>query len=95
MTVETILTHSITSLGFLLTLLIALVVYVFRSLKADVKGLASEVRELNHNRVKLMHREDCRSTTDRLHERLDEHEENLQSLGVRITRIETHMEHTG
>lgn len=90
---ETVLTYALISLGFLLTLLIGLVVYVFVSLKSDVKSVGFEVGELNRNRAKLMHREDCRATTNRLHERLDEQEESIQSLGERMTRVEAHMEH--
>lgn len=92
MQIETVLAYALTAFGFLLTLLIGLVVYVFTSLRADVKGVAFEVGELNRNRAKLIHREDCRATTNRLHERLDEHDENLQTLGERMTRVEARME---
>lgn len=92
MQIETVLAYALTAVGFLLTLLIGLIVYVFTSLRADVKGVALEVGELNRNRPKLMHKDDCRATTGRLHERLDEHEENLHTLGERMTRVEARMD---
>lgn len=93
MPLETVLAYSLGIIGFLLSLLIALIVYVFVSLRGEVHKVASDVRDLTFNRPKLMHRDDCRVTTTRIHDRLDEHEGMFQELGERVARIETQMEH--
>lgn len=89
MSVETVLAYALGIIGALLTMLIGLVVYVFLSLKGEVRGVAADVTSLTRNRVKLMHRDDCRSTTQRLQEQLDEQQEEINELAQRMTRAET------
>lgn len=89
MPVETVLAYALCLIGVLLTMLIALVVYVFLSLKGEVRGVATEVSSLRDNRVKLVHRNDCRITSDHLQEQLDDHQEQLVELTNRMTRAET------
>lgn len=86
---ETILTCVFGVIGMLLTLLIALVVYVFLSLKGEVLGIKNDISELSRNRAKLVHKSECRETAQRVHVRLDEQESQLQNLTERMARVET------
>lgn len=89
MSLETVLAYAFGLIGVLLSLLIALVVYVFISLKHEVLGLKLDIGELSRNRVKLVHKDDCRQTAGRVHERMDETDAQLQDLNARMTRVET------
>lgn len=95
MSVETVLAYALGIIGVLLGMLIALVVYVFISLKGEVRGVAADVTSLTRNRVKLIHRDDCRTTTQRFQEKIDELREETQGLSERITRVETKLESLG
>lgn len=89
MPVETVLAYALCLIGTLLSMLIGLVVYVFHALKIQVQSVAADVNSLTRNRVKLMHRDDCRNNTQHLQEQLDEHQEQLVELTNRMTRAET------
>lgn len=89
MSLETILAYALAVIGVLLSMLIALVVYVFVSLKSEVLGVKGDIGELSRNRAKLVHKDECRATTSRIHSRLDEHETDLHQLNERMTRAET------
>lgn len=95
MSVETVLAYALGIIGVLLGMLIALVVYVFISLKGEVRGVAADVTSLTRNRVKLIHRDDCRTTTQRFQEKIDGLREETQGLSERITRVETKLESLG
>lgn len=82
---QTALTYSVGVIGVLLSLLIALVMWVFLSLKSEVRSIAVDVRELSVNHASLIRREDCHATTGRIYERLDDYSQ-------RIARLETYME---
>ena len=75
LTTETLLAYSMGIIGTLLVLLISLVVYVFLTLREEVRGVSSDLSELNKHRVKLVHIDDCRLTVARVHERLDDYED--------------------
>lgn len=92
MPVETVLTYSLTIIGVLLSMLIALVVYVFVSLKSEVVKVATEVGDLNKNRAKLVHKDECHSSVGRMHSRLDEFESAQHELAHRVTRVEAQLE---
>lgn len=89
MSVETVLAYALCIIGVLLTMLIGLVVYVFQALRNQVQSVASDVNSLTRNRVKLMHKDDCRTNTQHLQEQLDDHQEQLVELTTRVTRAET------
>ena len=95
LTTETLLTSSLGVIGALLMLLISLVVYVFLTLRQEVRGVSSEVAELSRHRVKLVHIDDCRLTAKRLHERLDDCEEAMQGLSERVARTEALLQERG
>lgn len=95
LTTETLLASSLGVIGALLMLLISLVVYVFLTLRQEVRGVSSEVAELSRHRVKLVHIDDCRLTAKRLHERLDDYEETVQDLSERVARTEALLEERG
>ena len=59
LTTETLLAYSMGIIGTLLVLLISLVVYVFLTLREEVRGVSSDLSELNKHRVKLVHIDDC------------------------------------
>lgn len=94
MSLETVLAYALGIIGALLTMLIALVVYVFVSLKGEVRGVAADVTSLTRNRVKLMHRDDCRTTTQRFQSQLDEMKEETHELSERVARVETALDLT-
>ena len=58
LTTETLLAYSMGIIGTLLVLLISLVVYVFLTLREEVRGVSSDLSELNKHRVKLVHIDD-------------------------------------
>lgn len=76
-------------------LIIALVVYVFLTLRQEVRGIASDLSELSKHRVKLVHIDDCRLTVARVHERLDDCEEAMQGLSERVARTEALLQERG
>lgn len=92
MPLETLLAYALAVIGALLTMLIGLVVYVFVSLKSEVLGVKTDIGELSRNRAKLVHKEECRATTTRIHDRLDECEADLHQLNERMARAETLLE---
>ncbi len=89
MSVETLLTYALAMIGGLLGMNLGLVVYVFQSLKTEVRSVATEVSDLHRNRAKLVHRDDCRVLTERVHARLDEQEAHIHDLNERLARVET------
>lgn len=95
LTTETLLVYSTAINGTLFMLIIALVVYVFLTLRQEVRGVSSEVAELSRHRVKLVHIDDCRLTAKRLHERLDDCEEAMQGLSERVARTEALLQERG
>ena len=50
LTTETLLAYSMGIIGTLLVLLISLVVYVFLTLREEVRGVSSDLSELNKHR---------------------------------------------
>ncbi|WP_303238014.1 hypothetical protein [uncultured Bilophila sp.] len=95
LTTETLLVYSTAINGTLFMLIIALVVYVFLTLRQEVRGIASDLSELSKHRVKLVHIDDCRLTVARVHERLDDCEEAMQELGERMARTEALLQERG
>ena len=95
LSLETLLAISVSIIGALLVLLISLVVYVFLTLRQEVRGIASDLSELNKHRVKLVHIDTCRLTVNRIHERLDDCEETVQGLSERVARTESLLEERG
>ena len=95
LTTETLLAYSMGIIGTLLVLLISLVVYVFLTLREEVRGVSSDLSELNKHRVKLVHIDDCRLTVARVHERLDDCEEAMQELSERMARTEALLQERG
>ncbi len=93
LTTGTVLTYSMGVIGALLLLLISLVVYVFLTLRQEVRGVSTEVSELRKSRVKLIHVDDFRLTNERIHQRIDECEFGLHALGERLARAEAFIEH--
>ena len=91
LTTETLLAYSMGIIGTLLVLLISLVVYVFLTLREEVRGVSSDLSELNKHRVKLVHIDDCRLTVARVHERLDA----MQGLSERMARTEALLQERG
>lgn len=87
--ISALLPYALGIIGVLLTMLIGLVVYVFFQLKGEVRNVATEVGELSRNRVKLVHRADCRETTQRFQEQINALGEDTRELSERMTRVET------
>lgn len=94
MPVETVLAYALGVIGTLLLMLISLVVYVFRSLKGEVLGVKGDIGELSRNRAKLVHKDECRATVSRVHDRLDEHDAQIHELHERMARVETTLDLT-
>lgn len=95
LSLETLLAISVSIIGALLVLLISLVVYVFLTLRQEVRGVSSEVAELSKHRVKLVHIDTCRLTVSRVHERLDDYEDAMQGLSERMARTEALLQERG
>jgi hypothetical protein len=83
-----ILPYALTVIGVLLSLLIGLTSYVFISLRAEVRSLRDDIGALSDSRMKLVHKEDCRTTVARIHDRLDAHKEELAHQGERLAHVE-------
>lgn len=86
---ETVLAYAFSIIGVLLLLLTSLVVYVFLSLRREVRELAAEVQELRDVRIKLMHRGDCRQAMQAVSGRLDLNDKDVYLLQERMARVET------
>ena len=95
LTTETLLVYSTAINGTLFMLIIALVVYVFLTIRQEVRGISSDLSELSKHRVKLVHIDDCRLTVARVHERLDDCEEAMQGLSERVARTEALLQERG
>lgn len=88
---ETVLAYAFSIIGVLLLLLTSLGVYVFLSLRCEVRELAVEVQELRDVRVKLVHREDCRQAMQTVGNNLDLNDNEVHSLQERVARVETRL----
>ena len=88
LTTETLLAYSMGIIGTLLVLLISLVVYVFLTLREEVRGVSSDLSE-------FVHIDDCRLTVARVHERLDDYEDAMQGLSERMARTEALLQERG
>ena len=95
LSLETLLAISSSAIGALLLMIISLIVYVFLTLKQEVRGVSSEVAELNRHKVKLVHIDTCRLTVSRFDERLDDCVEAVQGLSERMARSEALLQERG
>lgn len=68
--------------GSLVAMNVAVLVYIFKSLKAELKTMNAKVDRLDQNRVKLVHKDECRYERDEISKR-------VESLERRIHLIET------
>lgn len=82
-------------IGALITLLIALIVYVFLSLKGEVRQVQEAVAEHGLKQARLVHKTECREVEDALSAHLERHDSQLQDHSSRIVRIETTMDLRG
>lgn len=88
---ETVLAYAFSVIGALLLLLTSLGVYVFLSLRCEVRELAAEVHGLRDVRLKLMHREDCRQAMQTVGSNLELNDKEVHALQERVARVETRL----
>lgn len=94
MSVETMLPYATGIISALLALLTGLLAYVFVSLRTEVLGVKTDIGELSRNRAKLVHKDECRESVRRVHNRLDEQEATLHQLNERVVRVEAILDRT-
>lgn len=82
-------------IGALMGLLIALIVYVFISLKGEVQRVQAAVTEQGLKQARLVHKTECREVEDSINEHLERHDTLLGEHGSRLVRLETRMEWKG
>ena len=75
--ISTALDWAIRLIGGLVALNLGTFVYIFKSLKSEVKDVGQKVSQLDTIRFKLVHKDDCRHALDRVHERIDSLEERV------------------
>lgn len=75
--ISTALDWAIRLIGGLVALNLGTLVYIFKSLKSEVKDVGQKVSQLDTIRFKLVHKDDCRHALDRVHERIDSLEERV------------------
>ena len=79
-------------IGTLIGLLIALIVYVFLSLKSEVRQVQDAVTEQGLKQARLVHKTECREVEDDINDHLDRHDNQLQDHNARIVRLETKLD---
>ncbi|KAF5065400.1 conserved hypothetical protein [uncultured Desulfovibrio sp.] len=82
-------------IGTLITLLIALIVYVFLSLKSEVRQVQSAVSEQGLKQARLVHKTECREVEDAINDHLERHDSQLLDHSQRIVRMETRLDARG
>lgn len=88
MSEEHLLPYALSIIGVLLSSLIALVVYVFLSLRGEVRDLSKSFLALQNGSARLVNRTECRETTTRIHDRLDAQGKEIADLGQRVAKME-------
>ena len=63
--ISTALDWAIRLIGGLVALNLGTLVYIFKSLKSEVKDVGQKVSQLDTIRFKLVHKDDCRHALDR------------------------------
>ena len=79
-------------IGTLIGLLIALIVYVFLSLKSEVRQVQDAVTEQGLKQARLVHKTECREVEDAINDHLERHDIQLQDHNSRIVRLETKLD---
>ncbi|WP_411330095.1 hypothetical protein [Desulfovibrio desulfuricans] len=82
-------------IGALIALLIALIVYVFLSLKGEVRQVQKAVTEQGLNQARLVHKAECREVEDAINDHLERHDSQLLDHSQRIVRMETKLDTRG
>lgn len=90
-----LLQYALAVISALLALLIALIVYVFLSLKSDVRRVQETVGEQGQRQAKLVHKAECREVEDAINDRIDKHENQLSDHSTRLVRLETKLDVRG
>ena len=72
-----------------------LIVYVFLSLKSDVRRVQETVGEQGQRQAKLVHKAECREVEDAINDRIDKHENQLSDHSARLVRLETKLDVRG
>ena len=90
-----LLQYALAVIGALMGLLIALIVYVFISLKGEVQRVQAAVTEQGLKQARLVHKTECREVEDALHDHLERHDSQLLNHSQRLVRMETKLDIRG
>lgn len=84
--------EALSIIGILISTNIGFVWYMFKGVKSDVKDMSIDIKSISHTCAKLVHKDECRDTSSRIHHRLDELYAKQDILENRIVRLETYLE---
>lgn len=82
-------------IGALILLLISLIVYVFLSLKGEVRQVQEAVAAQGIKQARLVHKTECREVEDAIKDHLERHDSQLLDHSQRIVRMETKLDTRG
>jgi uncharacterized protein YicC (UPF0701 family) len=86
---ETFLPYALALASILFSILIALVAYVFNSLKNDVGDLRDKLDSVIEKRARLAHRDDL----DEVYDRLNGHESDIKHISSTLAEHGTHIDY--
>ena len=90
-----LLQYALAIIGALMSLIIALIVYVFISLKGEVQRVQAAVTEQGLKQARLVHKTECREVEDAINDHLERHDTLLGEHGSRLVRLETRLDMRG
>ena len=90
-----LLQYALAVIGALMGLLIALIVYVFISLKGEVQRVQAAVTDQGLKQARLVHKSECREVEDAINDHLERHDSQLLDHSQRIVRMETKLDTRG
>lgn len=82
-------------IGALILLLISLIVYVFLSLKGEVRQVQEAVTEQGIKQARLVHKTECREVEEAINDHLERNDSQLLNHSQRIVRMETKLDIRG
>lgn len=84
--------EALSIIGGLIATNIGFIWYMLKGMKSDVKDMGVDVKSIRITCAKLVHKDECRDTSSRLHHRLDELDDKQDKLENRIIRVEAQLE---
>ena len=85
---ESMLGWAIAIIAFLVGILLALLAFIFKTLKGDVAALGPQLKELLVRLARLVHKDECRDDMQAIRQHQDELDAQMDQLNTRVSHLE-------